>query len=145
MNFGIDMVMNIEYDNAKKLLEKYVKEHDELYQFLEVLCKKFDEAIFDTPEFEGFNYKKAKKYMRAWDVLKEIPTEKKNLFLLFCATDFNYEKTLVFFNGTGNTCKNIATLRVMISKIRKIIRDKYQEIYGDTEFVFNSIDSSLYS
>lgn len=142
--FGHSMIKNIQYEEAKKKLDEYIKENSTLYEWLKDTCRKYDNAIFEQPDFAGFNYEKALKFIRTWDIINNLPADKKNLFLLFCSTGYDYKETLEVFNGVGKGCKNVSTLRVLISNIRKIIREKYTLNYGDSETIFNKFDSDIY-
>lgn len=123
------METNINYQEGKTKLEEYINEQTEIYQSYKATMKRYSETLFDLPEFEGFDYQQALLFIRTWDIIQELPTDKKNLFLTYCATGFNYKETLEVFNGK-RCYKNIATIRVLVSLIRKIIKDKYKEKYG---------------
>lgn len=127
--FGYNMETNIKYKQGKTKLEQYVKEQNDLYQWYKDTIQRYNETVFDLPEFAGFEYNEAISFMRTWEIIQELPTEKKNLFLTYCATDYNYKETLEVFNGK-RCYKNVATLRVLITLIRKIIKEKYKEKYG---------------
>ena len=121
------MEKNIKYEQGKRLLEKCIKQTDIHAEWLKDMCKNYDENL---PEYTGFDYQQAIKYMRTWDIIKELPTDKKNLFIIYVACDFNYKNTLAIFNDIGKGYKNAATLRVMISNIRKQIKEIYKDKYG---------------
>lgn len=124
--FGLGMEKNIKYEQGKRLLEKTIKQTDIHTEWLKDMCKNYDENL---PEYTGFEYQQAIKYMRTWDIIKELPTDKKNLFIIYAVCDFNYKNTLAIFNDIGKCYKNTATLRVMISNIRKQIKEIYKERY----------------
>lgn len=125
--FGLGMEKNIKYEQGKRLLEKSIKQTDMYVEWLKDMCKNYDENL---PEYTGFDYHQAIAYMRTWDIIKELPTDKKNLFIIYVACDFNYKNTLAIFNDIGKGYKNAATLRVMISNIRKQIKEIYKDRYG---------------
>ena len=127
--FGLFMETNIKYEQGKAKLEEYIKEQNALYQWYKDTMVRYSETVFDLPEFAGFDYHEALFFIRTWDIIQELPTDKKNLFLTYCATDYNYKETLEIFNGK-RCYKNVATLRVLIALIRKIIKEKYKEKYG---------------
>lgn len=146
MNFGYNMQTNInpKYDNGKKILEKYIKEQEEHCAFLRESLDKYLNTPFDLPDFSCIDMREAVVYLRTWKLINELPTNKKNLLLIFCACKYNYKKTLEVFNGVGKGCKNIATLRVLITNIRKLLRQKYDEQYGDNRLDFIVDDSGVY-
>ena len=125
--FGLSMEKNIKYEQGKRLLEKTIKQTDIHAEWFKDMCKNYDENL---PEYTGFDYHQAIRYMRTWDIIKELPTDKKNLFIIYTACDFNYKNTLAIFNDIGKGYKNAATLRVMISNIRKQIKEIYKDRYG---------------
>lgn len=143
-NFGLSMEKNINYELGKRILNKALKNTTALYQWLKESCEKYENTLFELPELTGFNYEKAVKFIRTWDIVEELPADKKNLFVIFWSTGFNYKKTLEIFNGVGKGCKNVATLRVLVSNIRKIIKEQYKEKYGTDTFDFNSGNSDIY-
>ena len=128
--FGFNMVKNIKYEQGKRLLEDYIKKTEDDIVWLNEMCDRYNSTVFDLPEFAGFDYYKAVEFIRTWEIINELPADKKNLFLIFCACEYDYKRTLEIFNNVGKTCKNIATLRVMISNVRKIIRKNYSDKYG---------------
>lgn len=142
--FGYNMEKNIKYNEGKKILDKFITETNSLYEWLKKTCERYNNSVFELPEFTGFNYEKAVKFINTWDIINELPTEKKNMFLIYCATEFDYEKALEIFNGVGKGCKNVATLRVLITNIRKIIKEKYRNKYGTDKLDFDCFNSSIY-
>ena len=144
--FGHSMKKNInlKYDDGKKILETYIEEQKEHCQFLEDTIKKYQNTLFELPDVAGVDIKEALIYLRTWKIINELPTEKKNLFLIFCACEYDYKKTLEVFNGVGKGCKNVATLRVLMTHIRKLLRQKYDEQYGNIRFDFDGGNSSVY-
>lgn len=129
-NFGLYMETNIKYQEGKQLLQDYIEATETHVAWLKDMCNKFNNTLFDLSDFSGFNYWKAVVFIRTWEIINELPTDKKNLFLIYSACGYDYEKTLAVFNGIGRGCKNIATLRVLVSNTRKIIRKIYNEKYG---------------
>ena len=128
------MQKNIEYSKGKKLLEKFYSNMDKLIADLQSNIDIYDNAIDnpdDVPELAWFSYRKAVKLKRTYSIIKNDlqPTER-NLFCTYLACNYDYEKTLEIFNGENKGYKNIATLRVIIANIRKIIKEKYKEKYG---------------
>ena len=128
-SIGTDMQKNMRYDEGKRLLEKYLEETNRNVEWLNEMCNRYSATMYDLPDFAGFNYSKAQKYIRTWEIIQELPAEKKNMFLIYCACENDLTKTLEVYNGVGKGCKNVATLRVLISLVRKIIREKYKERY----------------
>lgn len=145
MYFGRNMRKNTnEYEEGKELLNNYINEQEQLYQWLKETCVKYQDAVFEVPEFEGFNYYKAVKFIRTWDLINELSMDKKNLFLVHCASGKKYEDTLKIFNGSGKEYKNVATLKVLITQIRNEIRKKYKEKYVDSKTGFYRGDSGIH-
>lgn len=128
--FGCSMEKNINYEQGKHLLQEYIQNTEQYIKWLKEMCDKYDNTLFDLPDFGAFDYEKAVKFIRTWEIINEFPTDKKNLFLIYCACEYNYTKTLAIFNDIGKGCKNAATLRVLISNIRKLIKEIYTERYG---------------
>lgn len=128
-SIGLDMQKNMRYDEGKRLLEKYLEETNRNVEWLQYMTEKYATSLCDTPEFVGFDYKKAQKYLRTWEIIQELPAEKKNMLLIYCACENDLTKTLEVYNGVGKGCKNVATLRVLISLVKKTIREKYKERY----------------
>jgi len=129
-SIGNAMKKNIKYKEGKELMERYVTKTERYVESLQWMCDKYACTDFDLPEFAGFDYGKAIRYMRTWKIIQELPVDKRNLWLVYLACETDYTKTLEVYNGVGQTCKNIATLRVMVSNVRKLIRSKYTERYG---------------
>lgn len=128
------MQKNIEYSKGKKLLENFYSNMDKLIADLQTNIDIYENAIDnpdDVPELALFSYSKAVKLKRTYSIIKNDlqPTER-NLFCTYLACDYDYKKTLEIFNGENKGYKNIATLRVIIANIRKIIKEKYKEKYG---------------
>ncbi len=142
--FGMRMERNIKYEQGKRKLNNFMKASEEYYQWLMNTIEKYNNTLFEEPEFSGFEIGKAVKYCRTWRIIKELPVDQRNLFLIFSSTGYNYKDTLDVFNGVGKGCKNVGTLKVMISKIRKIIKEKYNEKYGTDTFDFNSGNSGIH-
>lgn len=145
-NFGYSMEKNInpDYKKGKKLLETYIKKQEAECKFLAETIDKYQNSVFEIPDIAGVDINQAIVFLRTWKLINELPTDKKNLLLVFCACRYDYKKTLEVFNGVGKGCKNVATLRVLITAIRKIIRKNYNEQYGDNRFNFNIDDSCIY-
>lgn len=145
MIFGNSMEkkINPKYKEGKKLLEKYIKEQKEHCKFLEETLAKYASTEFDLPDFACVDMREAIAYLRTWKLINELPPKHKNLLLTFCACEYDYKKTLEVFNDVGREYKNVATLRVLITNIRKILREKYNETYGDNRLNFD-VDSSSY-
>ena len=144
-NFGYSMArkINMDYKKGKKILEKYIKDEEEHCRFLRETLDKYFNTPFDLPDFSCIDMREAVVYLRTWELIKELPTDKRNILLTYCACDYDYKKTIEVFNGEKGY-KNVATLRVIIAYIRKILREKYDERYGDNRFDFNVDDSSIY-
>ena len=130
MNFGLTMQKNKEYEEGKKLLQTYIDETNMNVEWLKEMSNRYSATMYDLPDFAGFNYSKAQKYIRTWEIIQELPAEKMNMFLIYCACENDLTKTLEIYNGVGKGCKNVATLRVLISLVRKTIRERYKERYG---------------
>ena len=128
------MQTNIKYSKGKKLLEKFYTNMDKLIADLQSNIDIYDNAIDnpdDVPELAWFNYRKAVKLKRTYNIiLNDLQPTERNLFCIYLACNYDYEKTLEIFNGENKGYKNIATLRVIIANIRKIIKEKYKEKYG---------------
>ena len=146
MNFGHNMKMKInsKYEDGKKTLDKYMTEQENYCNFLKETLNKYFNTPFDLPDFSGFDMREAVVYLRTWELIKELPPDKKNLLLVFCACDYDYKKTLEIFNDVGKGYKNIASLRVIITYIRKILKQKYESRYGDNRFNFTINDNGVY-
>lgn len=124
------MEKNINYEQGKKLLEEYIRKTESDIKWIKEMCNRYNNTVFELPEFAGFDYYKAVEFLRTWEIINDLPADKKNLFLIFCACEYNYKNTLAIFNDIGKGCKNIATLRVLITNIRKLIKEIYKERYG---------------
>lgn len=124
------MQKNISYEKGKQLLDDYIKSREKEIVWLKEMCDRYNNTVFDLSDFGGFDYNEAVIFIRTWEIINEFPTDKKNMFLIFCACDYDYKKTLEIFNGIDKGCKNVATLRVLISNIRKLIKAIYNDRYG---------------
>ena len=114
--------------SGKELLQEYTNEMDGLYRWLNETLAAYDNAIFNTPDFSGFDREYAVRFIRTYDIIHEVLTDaQRNMFYLFTASGEKYKDTLELLSGQP---KNVATLRVMICKIRKKIKERYYELYG---------------
>lgn len=120
------MQKNIKLD-GKQLISDYIKsmetviEEQKQYQQL---------YLNDSLPDDYFNYNKSIKFTRVWDILLSMDNyAARNLLLLFNACGCRYKQTLEALWGLNVEYKNEATLRVMITKARKIIKDIYYERY----------------
>ena len=88
-----------------------------------------DDIIID----EYFNYDKSVKITRMWEIIRDMEDiVSRNLLLLYHACNCRYKRTLEELGRNNKVVyKNEATLRVMVCNARKIIREKYRELYGD--------------
>ena len=133
MIFGTLMETNIEYEKGKQILKEYIEKENNLYSWLKDMFNRYENCPYDySPEFAGFDYNSAIKFIRTWEIINnDLPIDKKNLILIYNACGGDNAKTLEIFNGTGKVYKNKATLCVLICNTKKIIKQIYNEKYGD--------------
>lgn len=123
------MRVNDEYFIAKGLVADYIKSMDKVVEDNKRLMQLYDDDV-QTDELEYFDYNKALKFNRLWDVIKhDLPPTKRNLLLCFEACGEDYTKCLAFFNGNGMNYKNKATLHVLVCNARNMANKLYTEKY----------------
>lgn len=112
----------------KQLLDNYIEEMDKQYEMHKYLQNKFINGINeDDSELEYFNYKKSVEFVRTWDIIKEMNPIQRNIYLLFMIAEGKYKDLVKLMD---NRFKNEATLRVMVCNAKRIIKDRYKELYG---------------
>lgn len=109
-------------------MEVYVDERNKDFNELRKLIYEYDNSVneFEENRFDFFNYSQTLKAVRVWDIITtELTPDKRNIFLLFETYDHDYKKLMEYFHS-----KAYSTLRVIISDIRKDIRNRYNSKYS---------------
>ena len=111
----------IEKLDGRQLLVDFTTEMDRLYDWFIEARERYENSLFDLPEFAGYNQEYAEKFIKTYDIIQSrLTVSQRNLLYIFTATGQSYKQTIEILHGE---VKNIATLRVMIHKIRKIIKE----------------------
>lgn len=115
---------------GKTLIDKYIKNMDVLYNEQKELQDLYSN---DKLTDEYYNINKSLKFTRTWEIINnDLDYAVRNLLLLFNACDCRYKETLEALSGSNCVqYKNVATLHVMVTRARKIIKNIYNEKYGD--------------
>lgn len=122
------IVFGLYMKKSKILLDNYIEEMERLYSMHKYLQKKFIDGIHeDAAELDNFNYKESIEFVRTWDIIKNMNASQRNIYLLFMIAEGKYKPLMKII---GNEYKNEATLRVMVCNAKKIIKNKYKELYG---------------
>lgn len=122
MNFGQHMT------KKNKIVEEYIAEMDDIYKMNKELQDKYNNACVDLPELTDFNFSRSLEFTRTWEIIKTMEIAQRNIYLLFLIAERKYKKMIQLM---GNEYKNESTLRVLVCNARKIIKNKYKELYGD--------------
>lgn len=113
----------IEYEAGKGVVAKYIKSMDKK-------CEEVEQSLrenMDNDEF--FDCDTAEQFIRTWYVIKyQLSAHERNLFCTYLACERDYKKTLEVFNGSNKNYKNVATLKQMMSLVRKKIREKEKQL-----------------
>lgn len=113
----------IEYETGKGVVAKYIKSMDKK-------CEEVEQSLrenMDNDEF--FDCDTAEQFIRTWYVIKhQLSAHERNLFCTYLACERDYKKTLEVFNGSNKNYKNVATLKQMMSLVRKKIREKEKQL-----------------
>lgn len=121
--------MKIDKPNPKKLIADYIKTMDSLYNEQKELQDLYNS---DKLTDEYYDINKSLKFTRTWDIImKDLDCAGRNLLLLFNVCESRYKETLEALVGFNIEYKNVATLRVMITRIRKKIKEIYNKKYGN--------------
>lgn len=124
-------IKNLEYDEAKKKISKYMSMMDAKCRELKKDIKGFDSDMFDSSEYEFFDREKALRFIRMWNIIKKkITPNQRNLLCAFAVSNSNVKECLKIFNGTVCNLKNGRTLTAMVCSAKKTVRRKYDELYG---------------
>ena len=111
----------IEKLDGRQLLVDFTTEMDRLYDWFIETRERYNNSLFDLPDFAGYNPEYAEKFIKTYDIIQSrLTVSQRNLLYIFTATGQSYKQTIEILQGE---VKNIATLRVMIHKIRKIIKE----------------------
>lgn len=114
--------------NGKKLINDYICSMELVYQEQKELQDLYNADKYDN---DYFNINKSLKFTRTWEILMSMDNiAARNLLLLFNACGSKYKETLEALSGLNVEYKNEATLRVMITNARKIIKEIYDDKYG---------------
>ena len=119
--------------DGKKLLEAFMMEMYNFYQWNNEMQLKWLNNPFEDDAIEAFDFEESIHFTRLWNVVMEnLSKEHRNLYLLFMACGCDYQATLDALNGCVDVknYKNVSTLRFIMFKIRKKIREFYKERYG---------------
>lgn len=129
----MEKTINTEYEVGKEDVANYIKTMTNLYDDYKRLIDIYENTITgDEPELEYFNYKKALKFIRTWDIItKDIVPYNRNLIFALEACGEDYTKCLAYFNGCGKGYKNKATLQVLVCRARKEVDTIYKQKYGN--------------
>lgn len=107
--------------DGRQLLVDFTTEMDRLYDWFIEIRERYENSLFDLPEFAGYSQEYAEKFIKTYDIIQSrLTVSQRNLLYIFTATGQSYKQTIEILNGE---VKNIATLRVMIHNIRKIIKE----------------------
>lgn len=123
-----------DYEIIKGKIVEYAAQIDMAYEENKEIIELWENSlVYDKPEFSDFDYYAALKFVRTWDIIKSDALNQSQRNLLYCynACDCDLESTLNCFNGKGKGYKNKASLSVLLSNIRKIIRKEYDKLYGN--------------
>lgn len=113
----------IEYETGKGVVAKYIASMDKKCEEVEQLLR----DNMDNDEF--FDCDTAEQFIRTWYVIKNLlSANERNLFCTYLACERDYKKTLEVFNGSNKNYKNVATLKQMMSLVRKKIREKEKQL-----------------
>lgn len=81
----------------------------------------------EDAELQYFNANAARKMIRMWYIImKVLPAAKRNLLLLNLAHQGQTDNIVKYFDGHYN---GAATLRAQTSRVRRNIRELYQEVF----------------
>lgn len=137
-NYGKHMeknTKNMEYEEAKKKISKYMSMMDAKCRELKKDIQAYDSEILESEEYEYFDRDKALRFIRMWNIIKKkITPTQRNMLCAYEVSNSNVQECLRIFNGTLCNLKNERTLTAMICKCKKMVRRKYDEMYG-TEYV----------
>lgn len=124
-------IRNVEYEEAKKKITKYMSMMDAKCRELNRDVKAYDLEILDSTEYEFFDREKAIRFIRMWNIIKKkITPTQRNLLCAYEVSNSNVQECLRIFNGSLCNLKNERTLTSMICKCKKNVRRKYDELYG---------------
>lgn len=113
--------------DMRQKLDTYILERTNGVNELRSMLEAYDNSVneFEENRFEFFDYNRTQKIVRMWDIIMDLKPQERNLILMFEAVDHDYDKMAEYF-GQYKSC---ATLRVLLSNVRKEIRHKYQTKY----------------
>lgn len=114
-----------EYEIAKTELAEFESKMQETYNYHKSMLNNYKEDVFDN---SFYDYKEGKKFVKTWNIINELPVSSKNLLLLHQMYNGKIPQIMGVFNGLGKPIKNAATVSRQIWKIKKKIRDKYEEL-----------------
>lgn len=118
------MKKNNQYEQAKKELVEYEKYMIETYNYHKSMIDNYKEDIFTD---SAYDLAEDKRFCQIWEIINELPVSDKNLFLLHQMYNGKIPPIMAVFNGLGGSLKNAATVSRNIWKIKKKIRDKYED------------------
>lgn len=113
-----------EYDKAKKELAKFEAEMQETYNYHKSMIDNYKEDAFES---SFYDYTEGKRFCEVWDIINSLPVSDKNLLLLHQMYNGKALKIMAVFNGWGGSIKNTATVSRNIWKIKKKIKDRYED------------------
>lgn len=114
--------VNKNFEIGKGQLAEYINSMQELYNEHIELIKQAEESIFET----DYNIKKYIKFCRTWEIImNKLDTRERNLYICYLFCNCKPEKCIEVFNGQGGNYKNKATMCVMITRIKKKIKEYY--------------------
>lgn len=125
------MNINLEYEIGKGKVAEYIAIMNSKCEAIREEIVAFDLDMFDSDAFEFFDREKSLKFIRTWEIIQSdaVSIAQRNLICAFAACGNKLDDCLAFFNGKGKNIKNKRTLAVMISNARKVVTDKYNELY----------------